>query len=285
MKSGNNHKLPRAARLAGKSAVVTGASRGIGLAIARALAAEGCSLLLAGRNQAGLDHAYQEMMNAFNETVELGREYRKQRGLPVPDPGEDCSANPELTLYSLGFFVKYCDVRDERSVRSLFRFFRKEFGKKLDFLINNAGIAHPLHKIEDLPLAVWREVLDTNLTGMFLCTRAALPLMGRGGAIVNNLSVAARGVFPGESAYGASKHGALGLTETLREEVRGRGIRVVALMPGPTATGIWDQFMPDAPRDQMMSPDTVARVVVETLCLPENATVEEIRMEPTKGNL
>ena len=128
-------------------------------------------------------------------------------------------------------------------------------------------------------------MLDTNLTGMFLCTRAALPLMRPGGVIVNNLSVAARGVFAGESAYCASKHGALGFTDTLREEVRERGIRVISLLPGPTATDIWNQFMPDAPRDKMLSPEIVARAVVNAIALPDNAALEELRIAPTSGRL
>lgn len=177
-----------------------------------------------------------------------------------------------------------CDVRDERSVAELFATVKNQFGR-LDILINNAGIAHPMRNIEKMPFETWREVIDTNLTGMFLCTRATLPLMGRGGVIVNNLSVAARGVFPGESAYCASKHGALGFTDTLREEVRGRGIRVISLLPGPTRTDLWDQFWPDAPRDRMISPETVARAVVNAISLPENATVEELRLAPTTGNL
>jgi len=237
-------KLPRPARLVGKSAVVTGASRGIGLAIADALENEGCFVFAAFRTISGKSRPPKT-------------DHRKL--LP-------------------------CDVRRERSVARLFAEVKRRL-PRLDFLINNAGIAHPLHHIENMPFDIWRDVLDTNLTGMFLCTRAALPMMGRGGVIVNNLSVAARAVFPGESAYCASKYGALGLTETLREELRSRGIRVLSLLPGPTATGIWDQFMPEAPRNKMMSPDTVARVVVETLCLPENSSVEEIRMGPTEGNL
>jgi NAD(P)-dependent dehydrogenase (short-subunit alcohol dehydrogenase family) len=131
-----------------------------------------------------------------------------------------------------------------------------------------------------LSLEAWRTVLDTNLTGMFLCTRAALPLMRRGGVIINNLSVAARGVFAGESAYCASKFGALGFTDTLREELRERGIRVVALLPAATATEIWDQFMPEAPRERMMSPDTVAQAVIAALLLPDNVAVEEVRLAP-----
>ncbi len=90
----------------------------------------------------------------------------------------------------------------------------------IDILINNAGIAHPNLSVAELPLESWREVIDTNLNGMFLITRDALPLMKSGGVIVNNLSIAAKRVFAGSSAYNASKHGALGFTNTLREELR-----------------------------------------------------------------
>lgn len=236
----------RGETLAGKVAVVTGASRGIGGAISKALNAEGCTVV------------------ALSRSISAGRKNRSPK-----------------TDYRQPFS---CDVRDERSVAQLFGSVKKRFGR-LDILINNAGMAHALRNIEDLPLETWRDVLDTNLTGMFMCTRAALPLMRKGGVIVNNLSVAARGVFSGESAYCASKHGALGFTDTLREEVRGRGIRVISLLPGPTATDIWDQFMPEAPRDKMLSPETVARAVVNAITLPENAAVEELKIGPVAGNL
>jgi NAD(P)-dependent dehydrogenase (short-subunit alcohol dehydrogenase family) len=229
--------------LTGKVAVVTGASRGIGLAVAKVLIAEHCSLVATSRSVGQL---------------------------------------PKKPLQDLLCIA--CDVRDERAVAQLFAAVKKQFGR-VDILVNNAGMAHSMRNVEDMPLDVWREVIDTNLTGMFLCTRAALPLMGKGGVIVNNLSVAARGVFPGESAYCASKHGALGFTETLREEVRGRGIRVISLLPGPTRTDIWKQFWPDAPREKMMSPETVARALLAAITLPENATVEELRIGPTTGNL
>lgn len=243
MKRANPARKDAGNALAGKVAVVTGASRGIGLAIAQALRAEGCTVVATARR------------------ISAGRKKSVSQLLAIA-----------------------CDVRDERSVATLFAEVKKRFGR-VDILINNAGMAHPLRNIEDLPLETWREVLDTNLTGMFLCTRAALPLMRTGGAIVNNLSVAARGVFAGESAYCASKHGALGFTDTLRAEVRGRGIRVVSLLPGPTATDIWNQFMPEAPPDKMMSPETVARAVIAAIALPENATVEELRLGPTGGNV
>jgi short-subunit dehydrogenase len=92
---------------------------------------------------------------------------------------------------------------------------------------------------------------------------------------VNNLSIAAKRVFPGSSAYNASKHGTLGFTNTLREELRPKGIRVIALLPGATDTAIWKTLWPEAPRRKMMSAETVAAAVVMTLRLPPEGTVEE----------
>jgi NAD(P)-dependent dehydrogenase (short-subunit alcohol dehydrogenase family) len=151
--------------------------------------------------------------------------------------------------------------------------------------VNNAGLAHPNREIAKLPLAEWREVIETNLTGLFLVTRAALRLMRPGGTIVNNLSVAARTIFPGMAAYTASKHGAFGFTQTLREELRPRQIRVIALMPGATDTAIWDQIWPDAPKHKMMSPQVVARAVLDAILLPANATLSELVLTPTGGAL
>ena len=236
--------------LRGKLAVVTGASRGIGLAIATALAAEECDLALMARDVTGLKHGAAVLAKSASVRV----------------------------------VVKSCDVRDPRQVAAFFQALRKRF-PRIDILVNNAGIAHPMAPVEDLPIDTWDDVLATNLTGMFLCTRAALPLMAAGGVIVNNLSVASTGVFPGEAAYIASKWGARGLTDALREELRPRGIRVLALIPGATDTKIWDQFWPDAPHDQMMRPEHVAQAVLTAVTLPPGTAVDEIRIGPTRGSL
>jgi NAD(P)-dependent dehydrogenase (short-subunit alcohol dehydrogenase family) len=236
-------------RLDGQVALITGATRGIGLAIARALAAESCNLIVAARDEKAL--------------AKIGR---------------------ELASAKIQILSHLCDVRDPHSVDALFRASRQRF-KRLDILINNAGIAHPNLPIEKLRLPVWRDVLETNLTGTFLVTQAALAAMKRGGTIVNNLSIAADRVFPGWAAYNASKHGALGLTNTLREELRPRGIRVIALLPGATDTDIWTTLWRDAPRRKMMSPETVARAVVGAILLPTNATVEFLEILPTAGTL
>jgi NAD(P)-dependent dehydrogenase (short-subunit alcohol dehydrogenase family) len=177
-----------------------------------------------------------------------------------------------------------CDVRSPESIDYLFTLVRA-LRRPLDFLINNAGIGHPNRVVAGLPYPMWVDVIDTNLTGMFLMTQAALAVMKRGSVIVNNLSIAAERVFPGSAAYNASKHGALGFTDTLREELRPKGIRVVALLPGATDTDIWKTLWPKAPRRKMMSAATVARTVVNALQLPPNSAIEKLVMRPAVGTL
>jgi NAD(P)-dependent dehydrogenase (short-subunit alcohol dehydrogenase family) len=169
-------------------------------------------------------------------------------------------------------------------VDALFRACRGRF-KRIDILINNAGIGHSNLPVDRLPFPVWKDVIETNLDGMFLVTQAALAMMKRGGTIVNNLSIASNRVFAGSAAYNASKHAALGLTNTLREELRPRGIRVIGLLPGATDTDIWKTLWPKAPRGKMMSPHTVAEAIVNAILLPQNATVETLEILPTAGTL
>ncbi len=234
-------------RLSNRVALITGGTRGIGLAIAHALAAEGCQLILTGRSEAGLQKASRELRGA------------------------------KLSAHA-------CDVRDPHLVDQLFRVIRRKHSR-IDILINNAGIAHANLPIEKLSYRLWKDVITTNLDGMFLVTQASLSLMKRGAVIVNNLSIAATRVFAGSAAYNASKHAALGFTNTLREELRSKEIRVIGLMPGATDTDIWKILWPEAPRRKMMSPDTVARAVVDAILLPANSTVETLEILPSAGTL
>lgn len=232
-----------------KVAVITGGSRGIGLAIAHAFAAASYSVLIAGRTEPDLK-----------------------------------SAVAQLGKHGVQAQASLCDVADPTSVETLFLKIRHNYGS-IDVLVNNAGVAHPLLPVEQLPFDTWKRMLDTNLTGTFLVTQAALPLMSAGATIVNNLSVAAIQPFAGMSAYNASKFGAMGFTQALREEVRKRGIRVLALIPGATKTEIWNQFWPDAPREKMISPETVAQAVLHAVSAPPEAAIDEIRIGPTAGVL
>jgi len=240
---------PREPTLSGHLALITGANRGIGLAIARALAREECTLVITGRDQRAL-----------------------------------AKARTELEQLNVQVLAQSCDVRSPDSVDYLFALVRG-LHRPLDILINNAGIGHPNRTVSELPYPTWMEVIDTNLNGLFLMTQAAVAVMKRGGTIVNNLSIAAERVFPGSAAYSASKHGALGFTNTLREELRPKGIRVIALMPGATDTAIWDTLWPKAPRRKMMSAETVARTVIDALLLPENTTAEKVVVMPSSGTL
>jgi NAD(P)-dependent dehydrogenase (short-subunit alcohol dehydrogenase family) len=238
-----------AQQLRNQTALITGATRGIGLAIARALAAQHCNLILTGRDESALRRISREL------------------------------ASTKITI-----LAHPCDLRAPQSIDDLFRAIRHQF-KRIDILVNNAGIAHANLTVDKIPLPLWQDVINTNLTGTFLVTQSALPMMRRGATIVNNLSVVANRVFAGSSAYAASKHGALGLTNTLREELRPKGIRVIALLPGATDTDIWNTFWPEAPRKKMMSTATLADAVVNAILVPPNATVETLEILPTVGLL
>ena len=235
--------------LSGKVALVTGGSRGIGRAVALRLAGLGCQVVIAGRDAKSL--------------TKTERELRRLGGRSLS---------------------QVCDVRTPESVDSLFRTIRQEF-KRLDIVVNNAGIGHANLPVSDLPFPVWKNVLETNLDGTFLVSQAALVLLKRGGTIVNNLSIAANRVFAGSAAYNASKHGALGLTNTLREELRPKGIRVIGILPGATDTDIWNSLWPKAPRRKMLAADTVADAIVNSILLPPQATVENLEILPTSGTL
>jgi NAD(P)-dependent dehydrogenase (short-subunit alcohol dehydrogenase family) len=227
-----------------KLAVVTGASRGLGLPIAEALSERDFHLILTGRDQRALERLAARLPNST---------------------------------------AIVCEIRDPQSVAQLADLVRRR--KRLDVLINNAGIAGPSQPIASLEYEIWRQVIDTNLHGTFLVTQSLLPFLGKSSVIVNNLSIAARVSFSGMAAYNASKRGLLAFTETLREELRPRGVRVVALLPGATATAIWQQFWPEAPRHSMLSPRTVAEAVANAVALPGNANMDEIVIAPSAGTL
>ncbi|HKW74172.1 MAG TPA: SDR family oxidoreductase [Terriglobales bacterium] len=228
--------------------VITGGSRGIGLATAKVFAAQGDQVIISGRDAGRLKSAAKQIRS----------EYRVD------------------TLV--------CDVRETASVEHALQRISSRY-EKIDVLFNNAGVAHALSPVEKLSVETWREVIETNLTGTYLVTRAALPLMSTGSSIVNNLSIAAVQPFSGMSAYNAAKFGALGFTKALREELREKGIRVIALLPGATNTEIWQQFWPEAPREKMMKAETVAEAILHAVSAPPEASVEELMIGPTAGVL
>lgn len=185
-------------KLQGKTALVTGASRGIGRGIAEAFAGEGCDLLVTARKAEPLE--------------ELAAQLARSAGVRV--------------------IAQAADVSEETAVSELFATVREEFGQ-LDFLVNNAG-AFDGAPLDEFPLEAWDRVLATNLRGPFLCTRAALRLMKprRQGRIINIGSISAQRVRPHSAAYSASKHGLWGLTQVTALEGREHGITCCCLHPG-----------------------------------------------------
>lgn len=232
--------------LAGRVVLVTGGSRGIGLAIAEACARQGARLALASRDAKKLKAAKRRI------------------------PG------------SVSFVA---DVTKERDVKTLFASVARRL-KRLDVLVNNAGV-FTYKPFIHTSLAEWRQNLDVNLTALYLVTRAALPLLERNPApqIVNILSVSSRTAFPKCSAYCASKFGALGFTRVIAEEFRPLGIRVTAILPGSTSTRMTNEFDFDVTRESLLQPSDVADAVLAALAQPARATVDEILLTPSRGNL
>jgi len=174
------------------------------------------------------------------------------------------------------------DVADPDQVRHLVDQVRGTLGE-IDVLVNNAGvlIARP---IEELTLEDWDVTMATNLRGLYLTTRLVLPGMRarRQGTIVNVASLAGRNGFVGGSAYSASKHAVLGFSRSLMLEVRKENVRVIAICPGSVATGMLrDQAMLKPDHERILRPEDVAASILHVLTLPAGALVSELDIRPT----
>ncbi len=177
------------------------------------------------------------------------------------------------------------DVTREAEVERLFRGLRRKF-KRLDVLVNNAGVFTYKPFARTTP-ADWNKNIATNLTSLYLVTRAALPLLKRSAApqIINILSVASRTAFPNCSAYCASKFGALGLTRVLADELRPLGIRVTGVLPGATSTRQSSEFGFPVNRSRLLEPEDAAQAVLAALVQPPRGTMDEILLTPSHDNL
>jgi 3-oxoacyl-[acyl-carrier protein] reductase len=232
--------------LSGQIAVVTGAGRGIGAAIARGLARLGASVVVCGRTPAALDQTVQTIVQAENQAEAIA-----------------------------------CDVASAESVEGLARHVRERY-RRLDILVNNAGVggfASPLHQ---LPVYDWDRILNTNLRGVFYTIRAFAPLMieGRSGHIINISSLAGKNPLPNGAAYAASKWGLNGLTYSVAEELRAHNIRVSVICPGSTNTDLSPHEGKDP--SHMLQPEDVAHAVEMLVTQSPQSFASEILLRPTR---
>jgi 3-hydroxybutyrate dehydrogenase len=227
-----------------KTAVVTGSTSGIGLAIAHALAAEGCNVVINSFSDTDADHA-------------IAAEVASKHG------GE-------------AIYVQ-ADMSKGDECRALVKKVAHKFGG-VDILVNNAGIQH-VAPVDEFPVEQWDRIIAVNLTSAFHTTAAALPLMKakKWGRIVNIASAHGLRASPFKSAYVSAKHGILGLTKTVALEVAGQGITCNAICPGYVLTPLVEAQIPDQMKAHNMDRDTVIReVMLDRQPTREFATVEQI---------
>ncbi len=227
--------------LSGQVVLVTGAGRGIGRAIALALADRGARVVAAARTES-------EIAAVARQIAEAGGEAASHR----------------------------VDLADEASIRSLFERIDGDLGR-LDVLVNNAGIGR-FGPVAEFPTADLDRVLAVNLRGTFLCCREAMRRMvpRRCGTLINISSVVGFKGYPEQAAYTASKHGIMGLTKSLAVEAQPHGIRVSAVLPGAVDTGLAGDARPDLDRSALLQPDDVAGAVLYLLSLSDRAAVDQI---------
>jgi len=224
------------------TAIVTGASKGIGRAIAEALAREGMRLVIGARTAGPLEEAARA----------IGGEVETVVG----------------------------DVGDESVAARLVQAAARRFGR-IDVVVNNAGIGHH-GRLEDMDPAEFDRIYRTNVRGPFLLMRAAIPMMrGKGGTLVTLASLAGKNPVPNRAAYAASKWAMIGLSRSVLQEVRKDGIRVIILEPGSTLTDFGHDAAKMAQAEKLVRPEDVAAVLVSALKLPARATVSEIEIRPT----
>jgi NAD(P)-dependent dehydrogenase (short-subunit alcohol dehydrogenase family) len=235
------------ATLTGKAAIVTGGSRGIGFAIARALLANGAQVTITGLDDGHLSAARRQLEGAGPGSIEALR----------------------------------ADVRQYDEVRHAVDATVARFGG-LDYLVNNAGVG-VFMDVADMTVEQWARVIDTNLTGVFNACHAALPHLRRrgGGFIVNISSLAGKNAFTGGAAYCASKSGLNAFSEALMQEVRYDNIRVSCVMPGSVATG-FSGSEETSGADWKISPDEVAEVVLNLLRFPARSLPSRVELRPSK---
>jgi 3-oxoacyl-[acyl-carrier protein] reductase len=229
--------------LKGKTALVTGGTKGIGRAIAEALIREGLSVCIAARSQSEIDKAIKELGNS-----------------------------------SIGFV---CDVRNYDQVKALIEYTVKGLGG-LDILVNNAGIG-VFETVEETSPEDFRAVLETNLFGVFYCCHQVIPEMRRrgGGYIINISSLAGANPHPRMAAYNASKFGLNGFSEALMQEVRHDNIKVSYIMPGSVNTEFGGDTTSDE-KSWQLTPQDIARVVTDLLHHDDRSLPSRVEIRPSR---
>jgi 3-oxoacyl-[acyl-carrier protein] reductase len=233
--------------LSGKTAIVTGGTKGIGRGIAEALVKAGVNVCLSARSRKDIDEALLAL---------------------------SALAGGDVTGIA-------SDVRNYSQIQALFELTSSQFGG-LDILVNNAGIGM-FQTVEEMSPEDFRAVLETNLFGVFYCCHEAIPLMKQrgGGYIINISSLAGTNAHPKMAAYNASKFGLNGFSEALMQEVRYDGIKVSYIMPGSVNT----EFGGDSPSDKnswQLQPSDIARVVIDLLHHDERSLPSRVEIRPSK---
>jgi NAD(P)-dependent dehydrogenase (short-subunit alcohol dehydrogenase family) len=229
-----------------KRILITGASRGIGRAIAEKLAAPEVTLLLHGRDTVALAETCKIVQPRCAGVVKLIHDLATEKGIAG--------------------LISQVD------------------GERLDVLVNNAGIA-VVKPFREITADEWRQTLGVNVTAPFLLMQRFAGQMPPGSSIVNILSVAAKTGFANWSAYCMSKFALEGLTQSIRDELRDHCIRVINIYPAATSTEIWDGIAGNWPRDKMMLPEEIASAVAYALSRPRDIAVENITLSNAAGNL
>ncbi|HEX4426104.1 MAG TPA: SDR family oxidoreductase [Terriglobales bacterium] len=231
--------------LVGQVAVVTGAGRGIGAAIAHELAGMGATVVLCGRTRGPLDSTAAAISKA--------------------------GGNADAVT---------CDISDLNSVNALAAHVEKKHGR-VDILVNNAGVGAFKSPLHEMSPEAWDKVLNINLRGVFYCIRAFAPTMikARGGHIVNISSLAGKNALPNGAAYAASKWGLNGLSYSVAEELRAHNIRVSVVCPGSVHTDLSPHEGKDPAK--MLQPDDVAHVVAMLVTQAPQSFVSEVLLRPT----
>jgi short-subunit dehydrogenase len=235
-----------------RTALITGASSGIGKATALALAAAGINLALVGRDQ--------DKLTAVAEAASTLGVTAKTYAIDLAQLDQVSKKIAAITADS----------------------------DNLDILINNAGMAYT-GMIGETPLADWQRVMDLNLTSVFQCIQGVLPHLRqqKSGIIINISSIAAKQVFPNWGVYSVSKFGLMALTQAIAGEERSNGIRVSAICPGSVNTPLWDTdtVQADFDRSAMLTPEMVAEAILYAILAPAGAVVEELIIMPSGGTL